>query len=124
MQNIKKTIKKITKLVGYTSLAALTACSSHKRAAQLNPEILGAWTDGFGCKVRLDMQSNQLTLINFTNNDGFHLNNVTLKWYKDSVFTRFQATESDINFAGGFSDGTMTIDGTLCAQPLHKVDIK
>lgn len=107
-----------------SSFFLLYGCNHKAKSHQkINPEILGVWQDSSGCKLKLGLLNDTLILESFSNANNVNLNNINLDWSKQSVFTVFTSTESNIKFSGSFSDGLMTIGDKLCAQPLYKVDV-
>jgi hypothetical protein len=107
-------------------LFTLVGCKSshHGTDDKLNPELLGKWSDDNGCSLELTLHQQQLQLINFANDRGYQLNNVSLVWHKESIMTKLVAINSALKWSAIFSEGFLMIDDHLCKQPLHKVDSK
>lgn len=115
-------MNKIMILAG--AILLISGCSSKPNVAQpaikINPEVLGSWIDDNGCSMSIDLIDKELVLREFSNSHGVNYTNVDLQWTKQSVFTVFSSTESDVKFSGSFSDGFITIDNGVCSKILHK----
>lgn len=114
-------MRKLFLLIG---VLVVVSCSNSAGVVQpvskFNPEVLGTWNDDNGCKMSLERVEDKLILRNFTNSKGVEYQNINLEWNKQSVFTVFTSTESNVKFTGSFSDGFITIDNGLCNKILRK----
>ena len=117
----------IQKFVILSSIVlSLSACNNkdtHK-TAEVNPEVLGMWSDAVGCSLTLQLVNHELILVDFHNAQGVSKSNIKLNIRKDSVMTRLIATDSTNDWSAIFSEGLIMVDNKLCKQALHKVDSK
>ncbi len=105
------------------SLLGCNNKDTHK-TVEVNPEVLGMWSDAMGCSLTLQLVNHELILVDFHNAQGVSRSTIKLNTRKDSIMTRLVATDSTNNWSAIFSEGLIMVDNNLCKQALHKVDSK
>ncbi len=105
------------------SLLACNNKDAHK-TVEVNPEVLGMWSDAMGCSLTLQLVNHELILVDFHNAQGVSRTTIKLNTRKDSIMTRLVAADSTNDWSAIFSEGLIMVDNNLCKQALHKVDSK
>jgi hypothetical protein len=102
----------------------LSACDKHKSRANtnLNPEIIGSWSNEDGCAATFAGQNGHLILTKFTDaSRHVSFTQVKLASLKENIFSKFNSSDPQIKFSGMFSEGQIIIDN-YCKKALHKID--
>lgn len=110
----------ITYLI-YGILCVMAGCSMHKVSSPINPELIGSWSDDNGCLATFIKRDDKLVLRSFSNSSHIKFDNINLVSYKESIFSKFKAEDTNLSFKGMFTEGVIIIDN-YCSQALHKVD--
>ena len=113
-------------ILGYIfcgTLCVLAGCGTHKASSvdNVNPELIGSWNNDSGCSAIFIKHNGKLVLQNFSNSHSAKFDNINLVSYKESIFSKFKAEDSTIQFKGMFTEGVIIIDN-YCKEALHKVD--